>query len=349
MARRGWGEGSLCRRVVRRGDREYVYWRAILPGGPFGSRREFQNRSERVTRAWLRNNIARLDRGLPIGGERVTIGAYAVDWLKDTSLTVRPATVDFYRAALRHLDGLADVPVAALTTAHVRGLIKAASEKGLSSRTTRGIVQTLNLVLRRAQADGITERNVASLVRLPKLEQEDPRHFTAEQARRFLDAARDEPIGSLYAIALYTGLRRGELLALTWRDVDLDGGTVAVRRSKTAAGLRSVPLPAPAISALRRHDRGPGPIWPYSPEYVSRRFKELCEKAGVPALTMHSTRHTAASLMLDAGVDPLTIQAILGHTRVSMTSHYARSGDELRRDAVERLGGTIAGHKAATR
>lgn len=341
MARRGWGEGSLCRRVVRRGDREYLYWRAVLPGGPFGRRREFQNRSERVTRAWLKANVARLDRGLPIGGERVTLGAYAVDWLRDTSLTVRPTTTDFYRAALRHLDELADVPVAALTPVHVRGLIAMATEQGLASRTVRGIVQTLNLVLRRALADGIVERNVAALVRLPKLEQKEPQHFTAEQARRFLEVVKDDALCGLFAVALGTGLRRGELLALTWRDVDTGNGTVVVRRSKTRAGERVVPIPAFALEILATTDRRPGPIWPFDPTYVSKHFQALCRANGLPAITLHGLRHTAASLMLDAGVDPLVISQVIGHTRVSMTGHYARSGEALQRDAIERLGRAV--------
>jgi integrase len=342
MARREWGSGSICRRTVTRNGNQYTYWRAIVPGGPLGRRREAQRRTERQARDWLRANLAH---PLPAGSERVTVGAYAVDWLRDTSLTVKPNTVEFYRGSLRHLEQLATLPIAALTPAHVRDLMARKTEAGLSTRTVRGIVQTLALVLRRAEEDGLVDRNVAALVRLPKLETKPPEHFTAAQVRRFLDAAKDDPLGSLYAVALGTGLRRGELLGLQWRDVD--GEAVVVRSSKTHAGIRVVPLPDFAREALAQTPKRPGPIWPYRPEYVTRHFKRLCEQAGVPVLTLHSTRHTAASLMLDAGVDPLVIQQILGHTRVAMTGHYARSGEELRRDAVERLAGQIAGQRRA--
>jgi integrase len=271
----------------------------------------------------------------------VTLGAYATDWLRHTSLTVRPNTTAFYHHALNHLEPLAGLPLSALTPAHVREIIATETASGLSPRTVRGVVQTLALVLRRAQEDGHVDRNVAALVRLPAVDTKEPRRFTAAQARRFLDASATDPLIALFAIALGTGLRRGELLALTWRDVDLAHGLLSVTRSKTSAGVRVVPLAEFARRAMEGLERSPGSIWPYRPEYVTNHFRALCARAGVPYITFHGLRHTAASLMLDAGVDPLTIQGIMGHSRVSMTGHYARAGDELRRDAVERLGRAV--------
>ncbi len=349
MARRGWREGSICRRTVTRGERTYHYFRAIVSLGsdPSGRRIRLshQTRTERDARAWLKTTLGRTDRGLPVRGDSVTVGDYAVDWLRDTALTVRPATADFYRYALVHAASIRDVQLSALTPAHVRGLIASMAAKG-EAPTARRTVQTLSMMLKRALEDGLVDRNVAALVRLPKLEPKEPEHFTAEQARRFLEVAEDDPLGSLYAVALGTGLRRGELLALTWRDADPVLGVIRVRHSKTQSGVRTVPLPAFAAVALADCDRHPGPIWPVSPSHASRHFQELCRKAGVPVLTMHSTRHTAASLMLDAGVEPLVIQQLIGHTRVSMTAHYARSSEARRRDAAEALGATMAAHDA---
>ena len=340
MARREYGTGSICKRTVARNGAEYVYWRAIIPAGTHGRRIEKQSRSRRKLEIWLKANA-----GGPVPeGASVTLGVYAVDWLRDTSLTVKPATTEFYRHSLRHLEDVSELPIAALTPAHVRELIAQKTEAGLSPRTVRGVVQTLADVLGRAQRDGIVERNVARLVKLPRPEPKVPRHFTAAQARRFLDAAKEDELGALYATALGTGLRRGELLALTWRDVHLRELRVDVRSGKTRSATRQVPLPEFAALALAALPRGTGPIWQVRPEYVSKHFGELCRRAGVPALNLHELRHTAASLMLDAGVDPLVIQQVLGHSRVTMTAHYARSGDALRRDAVDRLAGQIAGH-----
>ena len=340
MARRGWGEGSICRRVVRRGDTEYLYWRAILPGAGNGPRKEHQERSQAAARAWLRRELDRRDRGLP-REDGLTVGAYALDWLKDTALHVRPSTLAFYGASIKHFDSIADVPLARLNPQMVRDLIAEKSE-GLSTRTVRGVVQTLSLVLKRAEEDGHVTRNVAALVRLPKLETKPARHFTAAQAKRFLEVAKDDELGSLFAVSLGTGLRRGELLDLTWRDVDLDRATVAVHRSKTAAGLRSVPLPRFAVEALTLREKRPGNIWPVDPTYVSKHFAALCRRAGVPVINLHGLRHTASTLMAEAGVPEETRRWILGHSKVEMTRKYSHESEALMRDAVERLGRVVA-------
>jgi integrase len=86
-------------------------------------------------------------------------------------------------------------------------------------------------------------------------------------------------------------------------------------------------------------------VWSYRPEYVTRHFRDLCEQAGVPYIKFHGLRHSAASLLLDEGVDPFTIQAILGHSRINMTQHYARSGEATKQAAVERLGRRLAGRE----
>lgn len=353
MARRGWGEGSICDRTVRRRLKdgtvaEYVYHRAIVPGGPGGRRLEYQSRSEKRARAWLREQLGRRERGLPAQGRNsVTLGAYAVDWLRHTSARVRPATTEFYRASLRHLEPLAAQPIASLTPARVRELVTENTDAGRSSRTVRGIVQTLSLVLRQAHEDGLVDRNVAAMIRLPKLEQAQRSHFTAEQVRRFLDAARTDVLYSLYAVALGTGLRRGELLALTWREIDLGAADVVVRRGKTAAAARRVPLPEFAAVALAGVVHGTGRIWPYRPEYVTRHFQALCRAAGVPVLTFHELRHTWFTLMAEAGVSEEVRQWLGGHEDRQMTRHYSHESQALMRAAADRLSGTIAGTSPA--
>ena len=334
VARRGRGEGT----VYSHGD----YWRASVSLGvtPNGRRvrKEFQARTRPEAARKLRQALERVRGGVPLGGS-LTVAAYAASWLADIAPTVKGSTFAFYRAIVdNHLEEIEPVPLPALTPEHVRALIAARFAEGYSSRTVRGVVQTLALILRRALVDGYVTRNVAALVKLPRLEQKEPGHFTVAEARRFLAAASADPLGGLYTVALGTGLRRGELLALTWQDVDLAAGTLRVRRGKTAAAARSIPLPDFALDALGAIPRGVGPIWQASPSHVSDHFRRLCQKARVPVLTMHSLRHTAATLLLAEGVDPLVIASILGHSRVAMTTHYAHVLPELQREAVARLG-----------
>lgn len=181
-----------------------------------------------------------------------------------------------------------------------------------------------------------------ALVKLPPLDTKPPQHFTAEQARRFLDAAQGDTLGPLYAMALGTGLRRGELLALGWKDIAADRGSLNVRQAKSRAGVRTVPIPAFAALALDAVPRRPGRIWPYRPEYVTRHFHRLTDQAGLPRMTFHSLRHTAATLMAEQGVSEEVRRWILGHSAVEMTRHYSHESAALMRDAVERLGRAVA-------
>lgn len=341
MVRREWGSGSCYQTKAGR-------WRVAVSLGrdPFGKRirKEWQRSSEKGARAKLAEVARRLDRGLPVEEARVTLAAYGPTWLASIASSVKPSTFAFYRTLLEvHLteSDFGPLRVARITPATVRALIGRMQSEGYRPRTIRGVLDVLRQVLRQAMADGIVDRNVVELVRRPRLEQAEPRHLTADQARRFLDAARADPLYSLFAVALGTGLRRGELLALTWRDVDLEAGTINVRAAKTAAGVRRIPLAPFAAAALAELEHAPGPIWLVSPTSATKRAAKIATSIGVEGMTLHSLRHSTASLLLDAGVDPLTIQSILGHTRVSMTAWYARAGDEARREAMAKLGRAV--------
>jgi integrase len=337
-ARREWGSGSIY--PVKGG----LYWRVSVPiPSALGRRRqEWQYRTEEAARRQLEAVQRRLARGLPAEEGRVTVAEYAQDWL--AQLQVKPSTASMYGSIVRHqLGHVGAMRLTRVSPPDIRDLLREREREGYSGRTRRAVLDVLRMIFRMAEGDQLVSGNPAELVKAPRIDAKEPVHLTAEQARRFLDAAKDDALSSLYAVALGTGLRRGELLALTWRDVDSDSGTVAVRSGKTRAAARTVPLPGFARLALAGLTKRPGPIWPYSPSYVTRHVGVICARAGVPRMTFHQLRHTAASLMLEQGVDSLTIRGILGHTRLSTTAGYARPDDALRRDAVERLGRAVNG------
>jgi len=346
LVRRGWGEGSIGRRTVVRNGKSYTYWRVSVSCGstPDGRRirKDLQARTEKAARAKL---AAALRGGTEHHQDRTPrLADYAAAWLEGQRSLVSAGQFGQYQANVRHhYADLEHLPLTQITPQHVRDLIAQRQAEEYAPRTIHGIVGTLRLILGQAETDGLVARNVAKLVKLPKLVQKEPQHFTAAETRRFLDVCATDPLGSFYAVAIGTGLRRSELLALVWPSVDLRAGLVHVRRSKSVAGVRTVPLPDFAARILGGLPKRPGPIWPVRPERVTRHFQELCERAGVPVLTLHSTRHTFASMMLDADVDPLTIQSLLGHSRPQMSAWYARAGEERRRDAMERLGKVVGG------
>jgi integrase len=174
--------------------------------------------------------------------------------------------------------------------------------------------------------------------------------LSPEEARRFLEAARGDRFAALYTLALSTGMRQGEMLALRWRDADLEAGTTQVCGSleqgtlviaepKTAGSRRQVTLTRAAVEALRRHrvaqaeERLRAVVWddrglvfcteagtPVDVRNLVRRsFTPLLEKAGLPRIRFHDLRHTAATLLLGQGTHPKVVADLLGHTRIGTT------------------------------
>jgi integrase len=174
---------------------------------------------------------------------------------------------------------------------------------------------------------------------------------------------------------LATGLRRGEALALHWRDVDLDAAVVRVRwtLSRTSAGLelgepkteksrRTVSLPVPAVETLRAHRKrqaaeqlAAGGLWqpnglvftseigtPLEPRNVLRRFEALAERAGLRGVHLHTLRHSAASFLLAAGTHTKVVQEHLGHSSYTITADiYSHVAPAQQREAADKLGQAI--------
>ena len=173
--------------------------------------------------------------------------------------TVKATTFERYGQITRlHLKpALGRVKLKALTPAHVRGLYREKLEAGLSARTVRYVHTTLHKALKQAVMDGLIPRNVTEAVKPPQPTREEMHPLTPEQAKLLLQTAHEvgDRLEALYVLAIHTGLRQGELLGLKWDDVDLDDGSLQVRRTlamtksgavftspKTAASRRSVKL-----------------------------------------------------------------------------------------------------------
>jgi integrase len=271
--------------------------------------------------------------------------------------TVKATTFERYEQIVRiHLKpALGRVKLKALTPAHVRGLYREKLEAGSSARTVRYIHTTLHKALKQAVMDGLIPRNATEVVKPPQQTREEMRPLTPEQAKLLLRAAHEaeDRLEALYVLAIHTGLRQGELLGLKWDDVDLEGGSLQVRRTltitkdgpvfttpKTAGSRRSVKLTSKATEALRSHlerqlgeiDRV-GSLWsenglifasvtgdPLDRRAVTTlKFKPLLKHAGLPEIRFHDLRHTCATLLLTRNVNPKIVSEMLGHATIAIT------------------------------
>ncbi len=215
---------------------------------------------------------------------------------------MKAATFERYEQITRlHLKpALGRIKLKALTPAHVRGIYREKLEAGSSARTVRYIHTTLHKALKQAVMDGLIPRNATGAVKPPQPTREEMHPLTPEQAKLLLLVAHEsgDRLEALYVLAIHTGLRQGELLGLKWDDVDLDDGSLQVRRtltitkngsgftsSKTSGSRRSVKLTQRATEALGSHlERQPGEI-----DRVGARFGARTALYSLPRRASRST------------------------------------------------------------
>ncbi len=363
-------------------------WRgAITWTEPDGSRhrRQVRGRTSAETRERLDQLRAKLRTGTLEPAGAATVGEYLAGWLDRERQRLRPSTwrqrEQYVRCYLT--PGLGRRPLGKLMPADVEHLTASLVERGLSARTASHARIILRRALGDALRDGLVNRNVAALARPPRVTartiEPGRDYLTAAQLRTLMTAAALHPIGPLVTLAAMTGLRQGELLGLSWDDVDVDAGSLTVRRAlarawgggvelsapKTPKSRRTIQLPAVARAALeRQRDRqdttriAADTAWqdrdgliftdsigrPLHRVTVHRAFHELLRAAGLPSIPFHGLRHSAATALLTAGVPLRVVSDLLGHSGIAITSdYYAHVEPELRREAAEAMDRAMAG------
>jgi integrase len=224
---------------------------------------------------------------------------------------------------------------------------------------------------------GLVPRNVARLVRPPRVPHAEMRTLTNEQARTLIDAAGGERLGALYVVALASGARLGELLALRWQDVDTARSTIRITRTltrtdqgveigetKTASSRRSVPLGRAAMAALQAHrirqaeERlrtlgkaathdlvfGDEVGRPIDGTHVAHTFHGVLVRIGLPRIRFHDLRHTAATLLLEAGMHPRVVAERLGHSTPALVMNtYGHVTERMQTEATAILDRVLRG------
>ena len=390
--RRTAGEGSLYW-VESRG--RFAAARTVGVGGTGGSRRLVAyGRTKTEALARLTEKLDRLGGfaaagRLPVGHD-VTLSDWVAQWLtyrtSSAGRPLRPSTAESYRALLElHvLPTLGRRRLQTLRAAHVEDLLlslaadgwrrerpEGSGRRGLSERTLRYIYQVLRSCLAHAVRRQLLTRNPCDAVDPPGTATARPDAWTAAEACTFLETSRAiSRLWSLYSVALGTGMRRGELVALRWDDVDLDGAEITVRSTrsasgnegepKTAAGRRTIPVPDDIVADLRSHratqdderktavEAGvwteTGHVWttgsgrPVGARNVNRDLERVIGYCVPPVarIPVHGLRHTHATLALRAGVPVHVVAARLGHAdpTITMRTYAHVLADQARAAAI---------------
>jgi integrase len=243
----------------------------------------------------------------------------------------------------------------------------------------------LRTAMKSAVTEGILPRNVAALVASPKRRSDQDaspektkgiQTFDTSQARAFLDVIKNDRLEALFTVAVSLGMRQGEILGLTWSNVDLEGcrlsvaaqlqrieGKLVLVTPKSAKSIRSISLPAVAVSALYSHRNRQaeerewsGSDWqdtgfvfttsrgtPMDPRNVIRKFQAALKMAELPKLRFHDLRHSTATLLLAQGVSPRYISDLLGHSQVSFTMQtYAHVLPEVQREVATKMNAVLS-------
>lgn len=397
--RRANGEGSVwLRKDGRYGFAAYVPTTA-------GTIKRVQGyaRTRDEARRQLTELVRRADQGMPVASVNWTLAEYLVYWLREVVREDRrPKTYQGYEGVVRlHLiPGLGKKRLAKLTAHEVRAFITRVRQECqcckhgwdaaratpqccartdadcCATRLSPRMVQSIHAVLRNALESAVREelipRNVARLVQVPAPRYKVNRGLTVPQSKATLKAAADQRLAALYVLALFLGLRRGELLGLRWEHVDLDqaklevvetlqrvGGSLRLVPPKTADSARTVPLPPVCLEALKEHRKrqfteraDAWPDWqdhglvfpsrrgtPMEPDNLRRSWAVIRRQAGLEAVRFHDLRHTCVTLLLDLGTPPHVVREIVGHSDIEVTmTIYAHVSLEDKRKALGKLG-----------
>jgi len=300
--------------------------------------------------------LHQMDQGVPVSTGRLTVQDYLKAWLRDTvPIRNRPRTVESYATIVhRHIiPHLGAVQLAKLQPGDVDRTQAALLATGLSPTTVHRVHAVLSKALKDATRKGLVGRNVCQLVDPPSAGRYEVNLPQDEAVAHILEFSRETPYGAVFHFMAYTGVRRGEALALKWESVDLERGVASIVETlqrlrgkglvflppKSSAGRRGIALDTSTIEMLREHrgqqllhkvalegayqDRGlvfPGP-WggPLDPSVLTRNWERLARRAGYPRLRLHDLRHAHAAGLIRAGVHPRVVQDRLGHASAAFT------------------------------
>ncbi|HWQ74710.1 MAG TPA: site-specific integrase [Syntrophomonas sp.] len=272
----------------------------------------------------------------------------AEKWHDEHFPTLSPGTLRCYTAPYnRAVDRYGDDPVKELTAPEIEALLQSMAKQKFARKTVANQRLVLNLIFRSAVLDGILKYNPCAEVKVPKGLKTTPRQLPSDEELDVVKNGKNNPDGLLPYLILYTGCRRGEALALTYKDIDRKKKIITINKSvtyvgqqpsikepKTAAGIREIILLDKLAEVL---PRGIGLIFPgkkgelmHQAEY-ERRWKHWQDRVGV-TLTAHQLRHGYATMLYEAGIPERDAMELLGHTDISLThkvyTHIRRSRKE---------------------
>ncbi len=317
--------------------------------------------------------LGQLDSGLPLQRTKLSLGDYLSAWLRDV-VAVRnaPRTLDAYSTIvkLHIIPALGRLPLNKVAPSDIETMEAALITKGLSRNTVHHVHVALSKAFTDAMRKGVLHYNPCKMMDAPTPGRYEVKLPDSEAVKRMLEASWQTLYGMMFHFMAFTGVRRGEAVALKWENVDIERGVVSIVESaqrigrrgiliqppKSAAGRRGIALDPGTIALLREHrgkqllheielegayqDRGY--VFPNSlgnvqdPSVVTRNFEKLVRQTGSPHIRLHDLRHAHAAGLIRANVHVRVIQERLGHASAAFTMQvYGHVTEGLQKEAAQ--------------
>ena len=361
------GMGNIRKKTNTVNGKTYTYYEARYtegfdPGTGKQIQRSISGKTQKEVAQKLKAALAALDSGTYIAPCKMTVEEWMEIWSKQYLGGVKESTVAAYNATIRtHIKpGIGAIRLDALDTHLVQSFYNGLREptkdrEAVSPKTVKNVHGILHKALQQAVANGYIRFNPTNSCILPRIEKKELQPLDEAETKLFLDAVKGHPLELLYTITLFTGMREGEALGLTWDRVDFMRGTILIskqlqKEKKKGGEFRLVSLkndkprritPAPWVMQLFRdrkiqqyqHKEKAGAAWsnPMNlvftnelggnliPQTVVRHFKEIVSSIGRPEARFHDLRHSYAVASLRSGDDIKTVQGNLGHATAAFT------------------------------
>lgn len=375
------GAGSIRKKTVTTKGKTYTYWEARIttgtdPGTGKQMRRSFSGKTQKEVLEKMRAASVELKEGTYVAPSKMTLGEWLDIWVKDYLGNVKPRTKGVYtdNVELHIKPALGAVKLSELRPQQIQSFYNRAQEGGLSPGSIRSIHGTLHKAIRQAVALDYLKINPADKCKPPRVEKKEIQPLDSEAISAFITAVRGNRFENFFLVALFTGMREGEILGLTWDCIDFKGGTILIkqqlqwerksggayhlvspksgksRRIAPAASVMEILLQQQSLQAGWKSKAGP--LWSNPSGFVFtnetgrhlvastvyRHFKQLVESIGLPHVRFHDLRHSYAVAALLNGDDIKTVQQNLGHHTAAFTLDvYGHVTGQMERASAERM------------
>ena len=381
----GNGDGTIRQRPNGRWEARYTV--GFNPGTGKQIRKSVYGETRQEVSKKLRAATSAIDTGTYSEPSKVSVGQWLDDWSKLYLGSVKPATVISYTQHItNHLKpAFGSIRLQSLDTNMIQKLYNKLEKDGRSPKTIKNLHGVLHSALKQAARLGYIRVNPSDNCKLPRIEKTEMKPLDTPEIAAFLETIKDTTFEALYTVDVFTGMREGEILGLTWGNVDFERGQIYVckqlNRPRAKGGIYSfgslkndkprTVCPAPYVmEILKTHKRKQaamrlkaGELWDegafpglvFTNEIgghlvyatVYKHFRKALEAAGIPLKRFHDLRHTYAVSSIRSGDDIKTVQENLGHHTAAFTlEQYGHVTETMRRESAQRMEGFIKGLKS---